>query len=430
MPTRVVPSILGYYVDERGNNVGIRTSVNQCIRHVSDRAWVRRLVLEEDTGDATYITCPSTSGDNRGSCAIVALKVLVAENRLKRALPDSVITTNDSDTCSSVTLSPNVSLELAFCYYIEVVSWKASPKPSRPDSVMLGGCTYARTWFALGQIEMISALSKLRRLVDLWPLVGRGARDLRDHFAELRDAPADTGLGFSCSGNASMQGTTFEMEETRFIRQALADVDLFVDVGANIGYYTCLALSHQVPAIAFEPSPRNVRRLLRNLVLNNYQHGVEVIPVALSNKPCVTKLYGRNTGASMVSGWSGASEIDFEFVPVSTLDALLGPRISGKRALIKVDVEGAEFGLLQGAGAVLSATPKPLWLIEICLTENLNGGINTTFEDVFRLFWEAGYHAYTLEDAARRIEESDVKLWIRTGKRTFGTHNFVFRESR
>jgi hypothetical protein len=57
------------------------------------------------------------------------------------------------------------------------------------------------------------------------------------------------------------------------------------------------------------------------------------------------------------------------FVPKSqtlhTLDTSLGQRFDKKRCLIIVDVEGAEYSVLQGASHFLVMTPKPVWIVEL-----------------------------------------------------------------
>ncbi len=55
-----------------------------------------------------------------------------------------------------------------------------------------------------------------------------------------------------------MRTGRFEVEETALVARLLDQVDLFVDIGANIGYYTCLALKKGKPVIAFEPQQQNL----------------------------------------------------------------------------------------------------------------------------------------------------------------------------
>ena len=71
--------------------------------------------------------------------------------------------------------------------------------------------------------------------------------------------------GFHPAYRMMRQGT-FEREETAVIQRFLGEADVFVDVGANLGYYTCLALSRGKPVVAFEPQKQNLQCLFRNLI--------------------------------------------------------------------------------------------------------------------------------------------------------------------
>jgi hypothetical protein len=111
---------------------------------------------------------------------------------------------------------------------------------------------------------------------------------------------------------------------------------------------------------------------------------------------------------------------------VSTLDALLAHRFAGKRVCIKIDVEGFEYSVLAGAGGTLQREPRPLWLVEVCLTEHHPSGTNPHFADVFQVFWANGYSAYTADRTRRRVTPEDVARWVTARRRDFGTINFMF----
>ncbi len=143
----------------------------------------------------------------------------------------------------------------------------------------------------------------------------------------------------------------FEIEETAIISKLLARVDLFVDIGANLGYYTCLALQNRKPVVAFEPQQQNLECLFKNLMANGWQDKAEVFPLALGEKPELLTLYGASgPSASLVKNWAGYSSHFKKVVPVSTLDNILAGRFLGQRLFIKMDVEGAEYRVLKGRG--------------------------------------------------------------------------------
>jgi FkbM family methyltransferase len=121
-----------------------------------------------------------------------------------------------------------------------------------------------------------------------------------------------------------MREGIFEIEETKIIKRMMLEVEAFVDVGANLGYYTCLASQQGKPVIAFEPQQQNLRCLMQNLTVNGYENNVEVFPLALSERPGLLTLYGASgPSASLIKGWAGYSPKHSQQIPVSTLDTVL-----------------------------------------------------------------------------------------------------------
>jgi FkbM family methyltransferase len=222
----------------------------------------------------------------------------------------------------------------------------------------------------------------------------------------------------------------FEVDETEIITKVLPHVDVFVDIGANLGYYTCLALQSGKPVIAFEPQQQNLQCLFQNLTANGWEESAEVFPLALSDRPGLLTLYGASgPSASLIKNWAGYSSRFKKIVPVSTLDNVLAGRFLGKQLFIKMDVEGAEFQVLKGAISTLSIAPKPIWLLEVCLEEFHPDGRNPDFQEIFKLFWDHGYKAFTATGDPKLVTSSDVANWIEKDHADSGTFNYVFAES-
>lgn len=124
----------------------------------------------------------------------------------------------------------------------------------------------------------------------------------------------------------------------------------FVDIGADIGGYT-VRLGKRGRVFTFEPHPRNYRLLTTNAGLNGLE-SVYLYNTALGDHAGRTKLFlseyhGRH---STIEGCIG------EYVEVggSTLDSI--PEIDDRVEILKVDVEGAECSVLQGAVNTLKKT--------------------------------------------------------------------------
>lgn len=264
-------------------------------------------------------------------------------------------------------------------------------------------------------------------LIDRFPIIAqllRFARDSRSLYREPRETP----LGFKFIGNSDMEKGLFEKEEVEVFEKLVRRTEVFVNVGANIGYYCCLAIKNGVQTIAFEPIELNVRYLCKNILANKWAERIEIFPIALSDKPGVIEMFGEGTGASLVKGWGGISPNNVRPVPVSTVDLVIGRRLQGKKCLILVDTEGSEYKMLEGAEQLLFNNPKPIWFVEISIGEHQPKGIkiNPHLMRTFQKFLDCGYQAWTANQQCRLVTFNEIKEICRTGNDTLLTHNFLF----
>lgn len=228
-----------------------------------------------------------------------------------------------------------------------------------------------------------------------------------------------------------MQLGHFEEQEVDVVQRELEQTDIFVDVGANIGFYTCIALKKGRHVVAVEPQQGNLKTLYHNLSLNNWTSGVEVFPVGLAEVPGVLTLYGASgPSASLLKNWAQYSDRFYQSIPVTTLDILLSDRFSDKNLFIKIDVEGAEYPVLRGALHTIRRLRRPTWLIEICLQEFHPSGVNPDYEAIFKLFWDNGYEVRTANEDARLVEPDDVRKWVEARQSGSGSFNYIFSPRR
>lgn len=267
--------------------------------------------------------------------------------------------------------------------------------------------------------------SIIKSIVERFPRITRIYRAVRDQLDNMEE-PQLTPWGFKLAGNLAMTRGTFEPVETKLVRKLLLDVDVFVNVGANVGYYCCHALSMGKSVIAFEPIERNLQFLFKNIKANGWD-GIEVFPLALSNKAGIIEIYGGNTGASLIKDWANIPENYMTIVPSSTIDLVLNHRLEGKRVLFVVDIEGAEKLMLDGARHALTNNPKPIWMVEIMTKDHQpkDAIINPNLVSTFQLFFENGYEAFSVDVNMQKITIEKVES-VANGLSSFQTHNFIF----
>jgi len=268
-------------------------------------------------------------------------------------------------------------------------------------------------------------LSRCRKTVDTFaPPLGRQYRLLRDVTNRRRSIP--TKYGFSLSGDPTMTRDGWEENEIEAFLELVKCHETVIDIGANVGFYSCLAASRGKQTIAVEPSSRNLNFLYRNLWENKFLD-VEVFPLGLAGRSGLGRIYGYGGIASFVPGWAQAYEAQSTLAPLTTLDAIAAGRFEGKKLLIKMDVEGFELDVLAGATATLNLNPRPTWLVEILLSgEVIPGGVSSRFAEAFEVFWRHGYQSRMLDEARTPVGWVDISRWISNGMVDSGTHDFLF----
>ena len=131
-----------------------------------------------------------------------------------------------------------------------------------------------------------------------------------------------------------------------------------IDVGAHIGIYTIKAarsVGSNGRVIAVEPHPENFRLMLQNIALNKLDN-VTPVQVALSNHEGYVKLYLSNSSDKHSIVYQASAQC--MKVPSLTLDGLLRHLDIDYVDLIKIDVEGAEMDVLEGARQTLKKSEK------------------------------------------------------------------------
>jgi FkbM family methyltransferase len=168
----------------------------------------------------------------------------------------------------------------------------------------------------------------------------------------------DTAVINVCLGDYMQQRIFFdgyyERAVIEWLRRTLRPTDVLWDVGANIGAIALVAARLCRRVIAFEPDPRSIERLTRNVRINRARN-VVVVPAALGDRTGTAILHQSpplNTGmSSMIEGrLHTANAIEIRSL---SADAFLATRPESTPDIMKIDVEGAEHLVLRGAADLL-----------------------------------------------------------------------------
>lgn len=134
-----------------------------------------------------------------------------------------------------------------------------------------------------------------------------------------------------------------------------ARFDWAIDVGVNYGYTTAWFATRAARVIAIEPAPAN-QALIREQIAIRHLANVELIAAAAGDRAGMTRLHLKPFDGHHSLGNIGASKtIAVLDVPVVTLDALASERGIDRVGLLKIDVEGFEDEVLEGARDLLTA---------------------------------------------------------------------------
>lgn len=190
----------------------------------------------------------------------------------------------------------------------------------------------------------------------------------------------------------------YEPSESRFIRGVLKPNDVFIDIGANIGWYTMLAstiIGEDGRIHAFEPRRPIVDYLQRSVSLNGLERLITVHPVGLSNEAkseiLMWSATSDNGGGASFARNDVSPEMVCQTIEVRSLDSLNLPHVD----VIKIDVEGAEPLALEGASATIERD-RPIILTEI-LPSQLERVSHCSPQQYFNFFLTRHYRGYIVD---------------------------------
>lgn len=203
------------------------------------------------------------------------------------------------------------------------------------------------------------------------------AVDLRNHTQEVMYRLAES-------------SRLYELQTTLVTLGCLRPGDLAIDIGAHVGYFTLLfrlAVGATGRVLAFEPSPETYRCLLQNVMANEFTN-VQPLPLAVAERSGTANFYvnSSNEGESSLFGLVGQEKCP---VQVTSLDEIFALNLSLRPRVLKIDAEGAELNILNGARAWFERQGPDLAIVEINRGALQAGG--ATEWDIQRFFDRMGY---------------------------------------
>lgn len=192
----------------------------------------------------------------------------------------------------------------------------------------------------------------------------------------------------------------WEPDLTRFIARRLHEGDGFIDIGANVGYYSLAAakvVGDTGTVVSVEASRRIFEMLIANIERNaDIKQRIRTVHVAASAEPGELTVHlgpEHNLGLTTTSPRGNfTSEAAVQALPLH--DILHDDEITRTR-LVKIDVEGGEDQVLAGMREFIERCPKTVEIL-VEVTPRWWTNSQCTLQQVLQPLLDAGFHAYAL----------------------------------
>lgn len=238
-----------------------------------------------------------------------------------------------------------------------------------------------------------------------------GRRWVLDNFAfRSRPVSARTFYGATLTGttedfihrNVYFFGA-WEPHLTYWIQHALKPGEIFVDVGANVGYFSLLASRLVGPegrVIAIEASPRICAMLKANIAADGARN-IEVHGCAASDSRGIVSVFQSdesNIARTTIRPGKDYTQHEAEIQSLP-LEDIVGLETLSRARMIKIDVEGAEWGVIKGIEDFLrNGAPDNLEVaVEISPDDMRDQGVDPA--SIFDIFLAGGFRAYRLANS-------------------------------
>ncbi|HLG89112.1 MAG TPA: FkbM family methyltransferase [Alphaproteobacteria bacterium] len=203
---------------------------------------------------------------------------------------------------------------------------------------------------------------------------------------------------------------SWEPFETELVQRFLRPGDCFVDIGANIGWYTIIAAARvgsRGQVYAFEPAAENFELAAQNVALNGLSN-VRLERAAVSDQPGSATLFLSTENLGDHRLYESAEERSSETVPVICLDAYFADK-PGSIRLVKMDTQGSEAKIFAGLSPDLIRERD----IEAFIFEYWPKGLvgaGSSPKDFMERLKALGLRCYVIQEDYRGLDPIDIDV--------------------
>lgn len=215
-------------------------------------------------------------------------------------------------------------------------------------------------------------------------------------------------------GRSIFVSGTYEPNTLMFLKNFLKIGDTFIDIGANSGIYSIVAaklVGDAGKVYSFEPSSREFFKLQENVLLNNLQHHIVTNKLAISskNEKALLKIAteshnGQNTLCNEFA-YTNVDSGHIEEVNCISLDEYVNNNSIFNIKLIKIDVEGYELNVFEGANSLI-INQRPLIIFEVVREAYRKN--NLKLIDLKNYLLNHNYLTYSIDNSNAMLSINDI----------------------
>ena len=206
--------------------------------------------------------------------------------------------------------------------------------------------------------------------------------------------------------------------------------DNVLDIGANIGYFTLMLAKLVGPTgkvFAFEPDPRNISLLKKNIETNGYQN-VVVVPKAVSNVNEKCTLFTSQSTFGQNRIYEPKKTKNQEYIPIESETIFLDNFFMNNKKIenisfVKIDVEGAEKYVLEGMKNILSLNKNIKIFSEIDLDFLNDAG--SSYTEMIEFLEKKEFTIFLINDSDNKIIKGNMKSIGKILEQESGSQNIL-----